>query len=79
MRSMILLCQFTIIALFASLITYFFNNDKFTLSYLGSMIPVFIISTGIGHYLSIRKYNKAESELKKQGDVSSDLSTSITK
>jgi hypothetical protein len=70
---------FIIIALFASLITYFFNNDKFTLSYLGPMIPVFIISTGIGHYLSISKYNKAESELKKQGDVSSDLSNSITK
>lgn len=59
------LYSFLIIYILAIVFTYIFNNEKFTLIYIVSFCPLFILATGIGHYLGVRKYNKAIQKVNK--------------
>ena len=57
------LYSFFLIFIIFTLITYFFNNEKFDLIYFISILPFLLVGVVIPHILSVRKYNKAKTDL----------------
>jgi hypothetical protein len=46
-------------------LTFFFNKENFNFSYIVSFALIFLIGSGSGYYISLRKYNKAKTALKR--------------
>jgi len=60
--------SFILISLVFTVCTYLFNNEKFHWSYIVPALPMILIAVFIGHWFALRKYNKANEDLKKSTD-----------
>jgi len=67
------LYQFLSVLVVFSLTTYFFNKENFSLVYMAPFLPFLLVGTLIGHFMSVRQYNKAKEKLEEQKEIKPDL------
>jgi|TARA_R110002060_G_scaffold9059_1_gene13485 hypothetical protein len=52
--------SFIFVMLVAITLTFFFNKENFNFYYIVSFTPILLLGSSLGHYISLRKYNKAK-------------------